>query len=95
MARPTLQLILFRGPHVLLDLSAVVDDDTGLEAAGQSDELVGLPVVLALATHPFRKTGLRIIRIIKPQHVDFSVIRQQFTHLIAHVLGVAVHIAAL
>ena len=58
VAEPVGRLELLGGPQVLLQLSAVVDDDLRLDASGQLDQLLRLPVVLppsqALSPSPWR-----------------------------------------
>ena len=93
---PFLRLVLLGRPEILLEAGAVVDDDAGLQPAGQGDELFRLPVVLPLALHPVfaLQTGVRIGEV-EPQNIDLSVVRQELLHLISHVLRVAAHVAAL
>ena len=69
----------------------------GLQTAGQRDQLFRLPVVLALAAHPrglFRDFVVRVGKI-EPQNVDLAVVGQKLCDLIAHILRIAAHIAAL
>ena len=97
MGHPLSWLILFRRPEILVDSRPVVDDDAGLERTGEIDELFSLPVVLSLALHPGPVSGSVVVTVgeIKPQDVDFSVIGQKLCNLIAHILCVLLHVAAL
>ena len=73
------------------DFGPVVDDECPeLQAAGQGDQLLGLPVLLALALASRAcRRGCAGIGEVEPEDVNFPVIRQKLGHLIPHVLGVA------
>ena len=97
MAHPFQRLILLGRPQILLDFRAVVDHDARLQLARQGDQLFGLPIVLALALHPFLALFRNAARIgkIEPQHVDLAIVGEQLAHLVAHVFGVHAHVAVL
>ena len=97
MTHPFGHLILLGGPQILLQLGAVVDNNVRLQGAGSGNQLFSLPVILALALHPFLARQGRMIGIgeIEPENINFSVIGKQLSHLIAHILGVDAHVPAL
>ena len=106
MAHPLGYLILLGRPQILLDLGTVVDDDARLQPSCQRDQFLCFPVLCALALLPLAVLGqfvhdllvqriLSGIREVEPQDVDLAVVGQKFRHLIAHVLGILVHVTAL
>ena len=97
MAHPVGGLELLGRPQILFDFGAVIDDDAGLQLARGRDKLLGLPIVLALALHPGLVAGAVVAGVgeVEPQYVDLAIVGQQLSHLIAHVLGVLVHVAVL
>ena len=90
-------LVLFGSPQILIDFRPVIDDDAGLERTGESNQLFSLPVVLPLALHPgpVACSVIAAVGKVEPENVDFSVIGQKLCDLVAHILGIFLHVTAL
>ena len=97
MGHPPGGLVLLGSPQILIDFRPVIDDDAGLERTGESNQLFSLPVVLPLALHPgpVACSVIAAVGKVEPENVDFSVIGQKLRDLVAHILRILFHVAAL
>ena len=96
MTEPVGWLELLWCPDVLFDLGAVINDDFRLDASCQSNQFFGFPIIFALAAQPsFVAFAVTLaVREVKPHDVDFAVVCQQLTNLMAHIFCITVHVSA-
>src|SRR5579884_2115840 len=76
---------LLGGLDILIDLQAVVDEDAGLERAHQLDELLTLPLVLALTGHAVAGAHGEVV----PEDVDFAELGEKLACLAMQIFDVA------